>query len=873
MKKNSKKARNQPIKSKVAIMLATAMAVTLLLPVHAVAAEDDASTPAPIIEVDSGGGGTTDTGSSSDSGNGSSSTNTGNSSNAGNTTSTGSGDNSGATSGGTNTGNSGSTTESGTGGNTGDTSGGNPSTNPSDDGSNPGTGGDTGNTDPDNPGGNPDPSNPGGTTEPGSGGNTGTTDPDNPGGNPDPSNPGGTTEPGSGGNTGTTDPDNPGGNPDPSNPGGTTEPSDPGSDKPSGVVVPNQPGTSKGIDVKYDITLEDGVFKLKFDVTDEVTESNIVLNLSETLKVLDLYYQQYLKDRYGIDDPNAHYKCVPTDSNPFDIEVTISNGHTYRYKDGSFRMETANTSEMDGLTNFVGFDSQQIPLGLTGAMSKSQPMQDLYGVRATKITANMVADTYTYLADKGYTGKDALTNYLLDYYNNMYSYEYQSLNDLYDEHPDVIMSLFGGMADDQFYVNAEQLEELKATSADNIYICEEKNGQYIIQFKWPESQLVEVSYQMFYENLLNFAFGDKETQQNFLNNYDAKWYPYTFGVKNYMDNASDAWANVNKYLNEATKAGLSKKDATKFALSMAMGIDGPWTNNSYQCYEFAWYNAIELEQIDGDLTINKVDKDGNLITNPATFNLYYYKLEANVEVPSMSPDKLLSTNSTDSSQDTGMISNNDDYVKVTYYYAIGKDGNGYFTTDQSKAAALVTENGSVNVKYLIPDAGEYYIKEISAPDGYKLSSDEIAITLTSGETAVFNVQNDKNSGGGGHHHHPDPEPKPDPDPVPKPDPDPDPVPVPDPDPVPNPEPTPEPEPTPDPEPTPEPQPTKPDLEPQPTKPEVVKISTPKKEVKKTITNTPKTGDHSNLTTCAMIGGISLVVGFTMALTKRKDENT
>ena len=801
MKKNSKKARNQPIKSKVAIMLATAMAVTLLLPVHAVAAEDDASTPAPIIEVDSGGGGTTDTGGSSDSSNGSSSTNTGNSSNAGNTTSTNSSDNSGATSGGTNTGNSGSTTEPGTGGNTGDTSGGNPSTNPGDSGSDPGT------------------------------------------------------NPGDGG----------------SDPG--TNPGDGGSDKPSSVVVPNQPGTSKGIDVKYDITLEDGVFKLKFDVTDEVTESNIVLNLSETLKVLDLYYQQYLKDRYGIDDPNAHYKCVPTDSNPFDIEVTISNGHTYRYKDGSFRMETANTSEMDGLTNFVGFDSQQIPLGLTGAMSKSQPMQDLYGVRATKITANMVADTYTYLADKGYTGKDALTNYLLDYYNNMYSYEYQSLNELYDEHPDVIMSLFGGMADDQFYVNAEQLEELKATSADNIYICEEKNGQYIIQFKWPESQLVEVSYQMFYENLLNFAFGDKETQQNFLNNYDAKWYPYTFGVKNYMDNASDAWANVNKYLNEATKAGLSKKDATKFALSMAMGIDGPWTNNSYQCYEFAWYNAIELEQIDGDLTINKVDKDGNLITNPATFNLYYYKLEANVEVPSMSLDKLLSTNSTDSSQDTGMISNNDDYVKVTYYYAIDEDGNGYFTTDQSKAAALVTENGSVNVKYLIPDAGEYYIKEISAPDGYKLSSDEIAITLTSGETAVFNVQNDKNSGGGGHHHRPDPDPKPDPDPDPKPDPDPDPAPVPDPDPVPDPEPTPEPEPTPDPEPTPEPQPTEPDPDPKPTKPEVVKISTPKKDVKKTITNTPKTGDHSNLTTCAMIGGISLAVGFTMALTKRKDENT
>lgn len=58
MKEQNSKARHQPrIRSKIASMLAVAMAVTLLLPVHSVAAEPEdgtSSTPAQIIEVDNG---------------------------------------------------------------------------------------------------------------------------------------------------------------------------------------------------------------------------------------------------------------------------------------------------------------------------------------------------------------------------------------------------------------------------------------------------------------------------------------------------------------------------------------------------------------------------------------------------------------------------------------------------------------------------------------------------------------------------------------------------------------------------------------------------------------------------------------------------
>ena len=118
-----------------------------------------------------------------------------------------------------------------------------------------------------------------------------------------------------------------------------------------------------------------------------------------------------------------------------------------------------------------------------------------------------------------------------------------------------------------------------------------------------------------------------------------------------MDDTNGIWSQVNDWLMQATSAGLTNEDASKLALSMVFGIDGPWTNNSYQHYELAWYNAITLEQIDGDITINKVDSEtGELITTPATFNLYYYKVE---------------------------IAEDGSENKVTYYYALDENGKGY----------------------------------------------------------------------------------------------------------------------------------------------------------------------------------------------------
>ena len=499
----------------------------------------------------------------------------------------------------------------------------------------------------------------------------------------------------------------------------------------------SQPSTSPDVTSEYDISLEDGIFKIHFNI-DENAEGNQVIELSEVIPMLNKWYQDYS----GKED--ATYPLVPGDYNLIDIEVTTNNNHTYRYKDGSFVLETKDYSNEDNLTDFKGFDNQNLPIDYIGALAKSKPIQELFGVnRSSKITVDMVSNIYNVLEEKGYTGETALTNYMLDYYNNQLGSSYSTFEELYNEHPETIVNMQGGLANHQYIIDSAKFEQLKNDYPDfenYTIVKEQSDGKFEIQFKWPEEDLAGASYKLFYDELLNFAFGSKETQQEFESSkYD--WHGEGLGVKDYMDDANGVWSKVNDYLNETTKLGLTKDDASKLAISMAFGIDGPWTNNAYQLYTLSWYNAIELEQVDGDITITKVDESGNLIESPATFNLYYYTIEV----------------AEDQTENT-----------VKYYYAVDENGIGYFSTDETKAAALVTENGTCTVKYLLPDY-EYCLKEIVAPDGYELMDDELKVIVNSNSITNVTVKNKVIV-------IPDPTPTPSPDPKPNPDPNPDPEP-------------------------------------------------------------------------------------------------
>ena len=556
----------------------------------------------------------------------------------------------------------------------------------------------------------------------------------------------------------------------------------------------NQPTTSEGVSSKYDITFEDGVFKIYYDIGEDV-DGDVVIDLSEVIDELNEYYRQVTGNKDG------EYTCVPSDSNKFDIEITTSNGHTYRYKDGSFRLETADTSSNEKLTDFRGFDGQKLSAESIGAIAKSVPMQELFGVSSSsKVKLNHVLNMYSYLEKAGYTGETALTDYLLDYYNGKLGSSYENFTDLAKEHPEMVVDMQGGMADDQYSITEEQYNKLLEDYPDYFgkysTVMERNNGKVLIQMKWPEEEIASASYELFYKELLSFYFGDKAGQEAFADGSHGKWNDKDMGLKDYMDNTNEVWSRVNDYMKQATAAGLNKDEASKLAISMAFGVDGPWTNNSYQGYKYNWYNSITLEQVDGDVTINKVDSNGNLIKESATFQLYYYKVET--------------------------VDDNEE--KLTYYYAIDENGDGYFTTDESKAAALITEDGSCKVRYLVPDY-QYYLKELKAPDGYELSKEDIMFNIVSKENTTINVCNKII----------EVVPNPDPDPNPKPDPDPEPSPKPDFEPEETLEPDPEPEIT---------------IEPEPevsTEDTIENIDSPKTPTTAPVFNpeVPKTGNASN----------------------------
>ena len=472
--------------------------------------------------------------------------------------------------------------------------------------------------------------------------------------------------------------------------------------------------TSDGVDVKVTFNDSTKTLEVFYDITDSA-EGDVVIALSELIPFLE---ENYRYIGYGFGNGGSYGLS--------NINITTSNGHTYKYKDGSFILETADLSNSENLTDFIGFDGQSLPAEFIGNVVKAEPILELYKGDYTKssLKAYHLIDIYDRLEKKGFTGDNALSNYLLDYYNKkLGGTTYSTITDLYNDHPEVLVTgnwRNPGMLESDSLstlITAEQYKDLEPKIKNNPYVVVwDYNGQYYIQYKWPDEELAAFSYEFFYDNVLKLYFGTEEKLKELCNGNASNLKEND--LKDYMDsygNSEGLWSEVNQYLNEATKSGLSKENQAKLAIYMAFGFNGNYFANTYQDYRSSWYNSITLEQIDGDITINKVDENGDLITSPTTFNLYYYTMEVDQE----ESNKL-----------------------VTYYYAIDENGLSYFTTDVTKAAALITENGSLTVKYLLPDYN-YYLKEIVAPEGYELNTEEIELKIISKDTVIASVQSKK----------------------------------------------------------------------------------------------------------------------------------
>ena len=326
----------------------------------------------------------------------------------------------------------------------------------------------------------------------------------------------------------------------------------------------------------------DGVFVFNYTIH-EGAGSNIVIDLSQC--ALSLWENE---------------SQVPGDHFKFKILLKNESGNTYYYKDNSFVLAPEDTSEFgntaDGsLLPVLTYDGQLLPIQFTGAMIPYYFYKDVFGVKGSgDVTFAMMCRIYDYLTDKGYTGESAITDYMLNYYNEKRNVNYESLTDLFADHPDW---LDGNLVTNNgiwTMTEEELLEYIAKYPWINSFVSVKSSGNNLsVQIKWPEPEIAAVSYNSFYCGLFSVVYGEENAEYLNPNPSGDLEFSRAHGVGDYLS-GTDLYQETNQYFSNLTANGLNTGDTLE--IWSGYGIDGPGMGNSYQNYEFTYYNIIELEQ-------------------------------------------------------------------------------------------------------------------------------------------------------------------------------------------------------------------------------------------------------------------------------------
>ena len=385
-------------------------------------------------------------------------------------------------------------------------------------------------------------------------------------------------------------------------------------------------------------------------------------------------------------------RYMPGDIQDIKVNITNQSGHAYRYKNNSFVLAPLDSSELGSLEEgsllpILGFDGQYLALRNVSSMLPKYFYKDVFGVsNASKVTFEMMCGIYDALKAKGY---DTIAEYLADHYG------YDSWEDLIADRDNLVNTMCGskGTHNGIYTVTEDQLNAMveKYPWLDDYLYVTVKNGKLNAQIKWPEAKIAAFSHDYFYNRLFFFAYGSENVAQ--LNpNYDRSVNPirvcneFTLG-HSLADYQTGKTANAEA---NAFFANLLNADAfangSKVSFDMAFALNGPEMNNQYQNYAFGYYNTIELEQADGDVTVSKVDPDGKAV-NGAKFVV------------------------------GRTVNGNTQYL--------GQEGN--WVASEKDAKVFVSQNGSFAIEGLV--FGDYFLKETEAPDGYILLDGTVSFTV------------------------------------------------------------------------------------------------------------------------------------------------
>ena len=325
----------------------------------------------------------------------------------------------------------------------------------------------------------------------------------------------------------------------------------------------------------------DGVFVFNYTIH-EGAGSNIVIDLSQC--ALEMWENETQM-------PGQHYK--------FKILLNNESGNTYYYKDNSFVLAPGDTSNFGSIEDgsmlpVLTYDGQLLPIRFAGAIIPKYFYKDIFGVGSSgDVTFEMMCQIYDKLAEAGYVGDNAITDYLLQYFNNQNGSDYTSLTDLFADHPDWLDS---GLATDNgiwTMTEEELLEYIAKYPWINSFVSVKPSGNNLsVQIKWPEPEIAAVSYNSFYCGLFSAVYG-KENAENLNPNGSGVEFSRAHGIGDYLS-GTDLYQETNQYFYDLTANGFNTGDTLE--IWSGYGIDGPGMGNSYQNYEFTYYNIIELEQ-------------------------------------------------------------------------------------------------------------------------------------------------------------------------------------------------------------------------------------------------------------------------------------
>lgn len=425
---------------------------------------------------------------------------------------------------------------------------------------------------------------------------------------------------------------------------------------------------------------------------------------------------------------------MPGDTSRFLISVKTGDDvkHTYQYKDNSLVVESPDIKiNEDNASGVIGYDGKEIPDTSIGAFLSCKPIQVLFDVyvegknNSNKVSLEDKLNVYDKLAAKGYTKENSngapLTAYLLDYYSNKDGVKYTTVEQLFtlskravDDFAELQSNaiytvekdyLFGTLLKDPTYA--------PILNGSTTRIWQYSQTKFKIQMLWPEEELMATSYNLFYQNLYATYFGDDPQSGDEVSYKNKTWsqmmndsvhYCTMYGVGRYTQD-SELYQKANVYIkNQLGLIGNSNQSS----FTMLHGINGYLVGNTYQNFDFSFKSSLVLEQVDGGISINKTDANGNIIgadnsDQQTGFNLYVMSKDGNGE---------------------------------KQYYALDENGVVYYTTDITKAALLMTENGNLSVQYLLPNT--YYLQEVIAPEGYYINKTALELEVKSGNITEAN---------------------------------------------------------------------------------------------------------------------------------------